>query len=73
MIYVEGMMINKIRLLLHRLFGIDPGLRDASDRTDRVAATMNGDSKWMLVCQPRDLDADAIDCTDGNGYRREKK
>ena len=56
--------------ILKWLFGIDPSLADASERTDKLAAYVDGDTSWMLSCRPKNIDA--IECDDGNTYKRDK-
>ena len=60
-----------LEIFLRRLFGIDPGLSDVSARTERLAATMNGDTRWMLTCRPK-IEQEIIECDDDNTYKRVK-
>jgi len=59
------------KLFFTRIFSIDPSLEEAKKKTDRLVATMNGDSGWMLVCNQK-LDY-SLECDDGNTYRKENK
>ena len=60
-----------IRALLSMIFRKDPQLSDATERTDRIAAVVNGDTQWMLTCRPK-IEVDTIQCDDGNTYKREE-
>jgi len=60
-----------LKLLLVRLFRIDPSREEAKNKTDRLEATLNGDGEWMLTCSPRV--EHKIECDDGNIYKRENK
>ena len=50
------------------MFGVDPEYQNVKDRTERIAATVNGDTKWMLQCTPKFTTQ--IDCNDGHTYER---
>lgn len=59
------------KLFLVRLFQIDPSLKEASFKTDKLEATLNGDSGWMLTCSQKV--EHRIKCDDGNTYKRVTK
>ena len=44
-------------------------LSNANERTNRLAAYVDGDTKWMLTCRPK-LE-DKIECDNGNTYKKE--
>jgi len=51
------------------LFNLDPELKSATDKTDKIVATVNGDTKWMITC--RQIIDEKIKCDDGNVYKKE--
>ena len=59
-----------LRALLRLIFRLDPALESATERTNQLAATVNGDVKWMLQCKPKI--EQKIECDDGHTYKREK-
>ena len=63
--------MSPLRLFFVRVFRLDPQLLDTITRTDRMAATVNGDAKWMLTCRP-DFEKPMIKCDDGNIYKQVK-
>ena len=62
--------MKQIKAFLRLVFRLDPALESATERTDRIAATVNGDVKWMLQCKPKI--EQKIECDDGHIYKREK-
>ncbi len=60
--------MNPLELLFKRVFGIDPGLTDATERTNRLRAVVNGDIDWMLTCKYKE--SKTIKCDDGNDYEK---
>ena len=58
------------RLFLKRLFGIDPVLLDAQERTKKLEATINGEKEWLLVCRPllEQAPEEKIECNDREVY-----
>ena len=64
--------MSPLKLFLVRVFGLDPELLSAMDRTDRISAAVNGDAKWMLTCRPK-FDQPTIECDDGNTYKKVSK
>ena len=64
--------MSHLRMFLKLLFRLDPELEAATEKTDRMEATLNGDTKWMMVCKPKSPDVvDTILCDDGNSYKKE--
>ena len=66
--------MKQLKAFFRLLFRLDPELESATERTDRMAATMNGDTKWMmnLECRPKPRIDFEIDCNDGHTYERKK-
>ncbi len=62
--------MNPLELFLKRIFGIDPELADAAERTERLRAVVNGDIDWMLTCKYKE--SETIKCDDGNDYQKVK-
>jgi len=62
--------MNPFKLFFIRVFGLDPELLNTIDRTDKLAATVNGDDRWMLTCKPKV--ERIIECDNGNVYQRKK-
>lgn len=60
--------MNPFKLFFMRVFGLDPELLNVKDRTKKLAATLNGDAKWMLTCKPKINHV--IECNDGNTYKK---
>lgn len=41
-----------VKRMIKLLFGIDPVLLDAEQRTKQLQATINSEHEWLLLCRP---------------------
>lgn len=64
-----------LRVLLRQLFGFDPVLQEASDKTDQLEAHLEASidtGTWMLSCKPKDISDTTIECDNGRTYKKEE-